>query len=127
VTETSGANFFIVDRAGRLVTPPLDDQILAGVTRDSVLTIAREELGLDVQERPVGIDEVLADAREAFCTGTAWTLKSVGEIAFRERSVRLAGREVRDSLWEIIGAVQTGRRPDPRGWTRVVPAGASGV
>ena len=127
VTETSGANLFVVDRAGRLMTPPLDDQILAGVTRDAVLTIAREELGLRVEERPIAIDEALAEAREAFCTGTAWTLKSVDEIAFRGRSVRLPGREVRDRLWEIIGGIQTGRRTDPRGWTRVVPEGASGL
>ena len=125
VTETSGANLFVVNRAGQLITPPLDDQILAGVTRDSVLTIAREELGLDVQERPIGIDEVLADAREAFCTGTAWTLKSVGEIAFRDRSVHLAGREIRGRLWEVIGGIHAGRRPDRRGWTRLVPVGAS--
>ena len=90
------------------------------MTRDSVLTVAREELGLDVQERPIAIEEVLGDAREAFCTGTAWTLKSVGEIAFRDRSVRLPGREVRDRLWEIIGGIQTGRHPDGRGWTRIV-------
>jgi branched-chain amino acid aminotransferase len=126
VTETSGANFFVVNRAGQLITPPLDDQILAGVTRDSVLTIAREELGLDVQERSVSIDEVVADAREAFCTGTAWTLRSVGEIAFRDRSVRLAGRDVRNHLWDIIGAVQTGRRADRRGWMRLVPDGVGG-
>ena len=125
VTETSGANFFIVTRGGQFVTPPLDDQILAGITRDSVLTVAREELGLDVQERPVGIDEVLGDAREAFCTGTAWTLKSVGEIAFRDRSVRLPGREVRNRVWEIIGGIQTGRLADRHGWIRVVPEGAS--
>jgi len=126
VTETSGANFFVVSRAGQLITPPLDDQILAGVTRDSTMTIAREELGLDVQERPISIEEVLAEAGEAFCTGTAWTLKSVGEIAFRGRSVRFPGREVRDSLWEIIGGIQTGHRADRRGWTRLVPQGASG-
>jgi branched-chain amino acid aminotransferase len=126
VTETSGANLFVVSRAGRLITPPLDDQILAGVTRDSVLTVAREELGLDVQERPIGIEEVLADAREAFCTGTAWALRSVGEIAFRDRAVQLPGREVRDRLWEIIGGIQTGRRRDLRGWTRLVPEGLSG-
>jgi branched-chain amino acid aminotransferase len=125
VTETSGANFFVVNRAGQLITPPLDDQILAGVTRDSVLTIAREELRLDVQERPISIDDVLADAREAFCTGTAWTLKSVDGITFRDRSAKLPGREVRDRLWEIIGGIQTGRRADERGWTRLVPEGAS--
>jgi branched-chain amino acid aminotransferase len=127
VTETSGANFFVVNGAGQLITPPLDDQILAGVTRDSVLTVAREELGLDVQERQISIDDVLAEAGEAFCTGTAWTLKSVGEIAFRDRSVRFPGREVRDRLWEIIGGIQTGRRADQRGWTRIVPEGAGGM
>ena len=123
VTETSGANLFVVNRAGQVITPPLDDQILAGITRDTALTIAREELGLDVQERPISIDEVLADAREAFCTGTAWTLKSVGEIAFRGRSVGLPGRDVRTCLWEIIDGIQTGRRDDRRGWTRLVPEG----
>ena len=126
VTETSGANLFVVNRAGQVITPPLDDQILAGITRDTALTIAREELGLDEQERPISIDEVLADAREAFCTGTAWTLKSVGEIAFRGRSVGLPGRDVRTCLWEIIDGIQTGRRDDRRGWTRLVPEGADG-
>jgi branched-chain amino acid aminotransferase len=125
VTETSGANFFIVTRAGRLVTPPLDDQILAGVTRDSVIRVAREDLGLEVEERPIAIDEVLEDAREAFCTGTAWTLKTVGGIAFRDRLVEIGGRDVRNALWEIIGGIQTGRRPDRRGWTTLVPLGAS--
>jgi len=126
VTETSGANLFVVNRAGQLITPPLDDQILAGVTRDSALTIAREELGLDVQERPISIDELMAEAREAFCTGTAWTLRSVDEIAFRDRSVRLPEHEVRARLWEIIGGIQAGRREDRRGWTRLVPESASG-
>ena len=124
VTETSGANFFVVNRAGQVLTPPLDDQILAGVTRDSVLTVAREDLGLDVLERPISIDEVLVDSREIFCTGTAWTLRSVEELAFRNTSVRLPGSEVRDRLWEIIGGIQTGRLADQRGWTRLVPPGA---
>jgi branched-chain amino acid aminotransferase len=96
------------------------------VTRDSALTIAREALGLDVQERPISIDELMAEAREAFCTGTAWTLRSVDEIAFRDRSVRLPKHEVRTRLWEIIGGIQAGRREDRRGWTRLVPESASG-
>jgi branched-chain amino acid aminotransferase len=127
VTETSGANFFVVNRAGQLVTPPLDDQILAGVTRDSVITVAREDLGLEVQERRIGIDEILADAHEAFCTGTAWTLRSVGEIGFRDRSVRLPGRDVRDRLWDIISGIQTGRLADGRGWTHLVPEGVGAL
>jgi len=67
---------------------------------------------------------VLVDSREIFCTGTAWTLRSVEELAFRNMSVRLPGREVRDRLWEIIGGIQVGRRADQRGWTRLVPQGA---
>jgi branched-chain amino acid aminotransferase len=127
VTETSGANFFMVDRAGRLITPPLDDQILAGITRDSVITVAREDLGLDVEERPIAIDEVLDGAQEAFCTGTAWTIARVGEIAFRDRTATIRGRDVRDGLWEILGGIQTGRRADRRGWTRLVPEDAGGA
>jgi len=127
VTETSGANFFMVDRAGRLVTPPLDDQILAGITRDSVITLAREDLGLVVEERPIAIDEVLDGAQEAFCTGTAWTLKRVGEIAFHDRVATIRGRDVRDALWDILGGIQTGRCADTRGWARLVPEGAGGA
>jgi branched-chain amino acid aminotransferase len=126
VEEVGAMNiFFVVD--GTLVTPPLTDSFLAGVTRDSVIAVAREELGLDVQERPISIDEVLADAREAFCTGTAWTLRSVNEIGFRDRSIRLSGREVRNRLWDVIAGIQTGRLADRRGWTRLVPEGASGL
>lgn len=124
VTETSGANFFMVDRAGRLVTPPLDDQILAGVTRDSVITVAREDLGLEVEERPIAIEELLTGAREVFCAGTAWTLRSCREIVYRDRPVAFEGRDVRNALWEIISGIQTGRRADRRGWTRQVPDGA---
>jgi branched-chain amino acid aminotransferase len=117
----------MVDRAGRLVTPPLDDQILAGVTRDSVITVAREDLGIEVEERPIAIEEVLSEAREAFCTGTAWTLKSCGEIVYRGRPIAIAGRDVRIALWDIIGGIQTGRRADVRGWARVVTEGTGGV
>ena len=120
VTETSGANLFAVLRNGHLVTPPLDDQIMPGVTRDSALVVAREVLGLTVEERPLAIDEMLADAVEVFCTGTAWTVKSVREIAHRDRVVRLVRQEVRAQLWEIISGVQTGRRDDAFGWTREV-------
>ncbi len=120
VTETSGANLFMVNRAGRLITPPLDDQIMPGVTRDSVIAVAREDLGLHVEERPLPIDELLADASEVFCTGTAWTLRSVGEIAFRDRSVHLNARATRNRLWDVIDGIQSGRSNVRPGWTRLV-------
>ncbi len=123
VTETSGANLFALLRDGRLVTPPLDDQVLPGITRDSVLAVAGQLLGLTVEERPLPLDELLADAIEVFCTGTAWTVRQVGEIAFRDSVVRFSQRQLCPQLWEIISGVQTGRRDDPFGWTREVPQG----
>jgi branched-chain amino acid aminotransferase len=121
VTETNGANLFVLHRNGRLVTPPLDDQILAGITRDSVIAVARDILGLTVEERQITVDELCDEAVEVICTGTAWTVKSVREIAHRDRLVRFGQQDLRAQLWEIVSGVQTGRRDDPFTWTREVP------
>jgi len=77
VSEGSGENIFIVKK-GRLVTPPLSSSILEGITRDTVLTLAREE-GIPVAEDRVTRDELyLAD--EAFFTGTAAEVTPVREV-----------------------------------------------
>ena len=72
---------------GTLVTPPLDKYtILAGCTRDSILTLARNELGsigVKVEERPVSLKE-LAKCKEAFCCGTGASITPVGSVAYRE-------------------------------------------
>jgi branched-chain amino acid aminotransferase len=117
LTETSGSNVFVKLRDGRLVTPALDDQILAGITRDSVIRVARERLGVAVEERTVALEEVLADADEVFCTGTAWTLQPVREIDHRGKAHRLAGRDLQRALRDEILGIQPGTRDDPFGWT----------
>src|SRR5262249_8353182 len=66
LTETSGSNVFVKLKSGALLTPPLDDQILPGVTRDSVIRVAREVLGLKVEEAPIAIDDVLSQGEEVF-------------------------------------------------------------
>jgi branched-chain amino acid aminotransferase len=77
VSEGSGENFFIVKK-GKLITPPLSASILEGVTRDTVLTLAREE-GIPVAEEMLTRDQVyLAD--EAFFTGTAAEVTPIREI-----------------------------------------------
>jgi branched-chain amino acid aminotransferase len=77
VSEGSGENLFIVKK-GKLITPPLHASILEGVTRDSILTLAREE-GLPVSEEMVTRDQLyLAD--EAFFTGTAAEVTPIREV-----------------------------------------------
>lgn len=77
VSEASGMNIFIV-RNGVLITPSFDQDILEGITRDSVLTLARD-LGIPTQERPVDKSELLI-AEEAFLTGTAAKITPIRQI-----------------------------------------------
>jgi branched-chain amino acid aminotransferase len=107
-----------------VVTPPLSGTILAGVTRDSALTLMRD-WGLRVSERPVTIDEVAAAARkgtleEVWGTGTAAVISPVGELAYKgERLVINEGRigTVTQRLYDAIVGIQYGTAPDTRGWT----------
>lgn len=107
-----------------VVTPPLGGAILAGVTRDSALTLLRE-WGVAVSERQIGIDEVIAAARkgtlrEVWGTGTAAVISPVGEFSYRgERIVINDGRigDLTGRLYQAIVDVQYARVPDTRGWT----------
>ena len=117
VTETSGANVFARLGDGPLVTPPLDDQVLPGITRDSVIRIAREVLDLEVEERPLALDEVLGGASELFCTGTAYTVRPARELSFEDRELRLPSRATADALRELLLGIQLGDGEDPFGWT----------
>ena len=119
VTETSGSNVFCVRRDGTLVTPPLDDQILPGVTRADTLHVARH-LGIKVEERTLPIDEVIADAVGLFCTGTAYTLARVHEITYRDKPYVFPDDSVRTKLFEVVRGIQIGEHDDLWGWTREV-------
>src|SRR5882672_1188347 len=107
-----------------IVTPPLSGTILAGVTRDSALTLMRE-WGLRVAERPIAIDEVAAAARkgtleEVWGTGTAAVISPVGELAYKgERLVINEGKigKLTRKLYDAIVGIQYGTAPDPHGWT----------
>ena len=128
VEEAGTMNVFF--RIGdTVVTPPLEDSLLAGVTRDSALTLLRE-WKVKVEERPVSIAEVAeASARgklaEAFGTGTAATISSIGELQWGEKTLRLGdGRgEIAERLFRSLTDLFGSRRPDARGW--LVPVEAS--
>lgn len=122
VEECGVMNIFFVI-AGVAITPPLGGTILPGVIRDSLLTVMRE-LGIEVQERPIRIDEVLAahaagKLSEAFGVGTAATVAPIAAIRFREHEIDIPAG-VSGSISEKAGtrldAIQTGREPDRHGW-----------
>jgi branched-chain amino acid aminotransferase len=122
VEEVGTSNiFFVID--DELVTPPLGGTILAGVTRDSVLQLARN-WGLTVTERPISIDEVIKGCQsgaltEAFASGTAAVVSPIGEIGYLDEDFQVAdGRvgELSQKLYEVIIGIQYGHTDDPFGW-----------
>ena len=83
VDELSGMNVFVV-RDGALVTPPIGDTILDGITRDSIIRVA-SSMGIDVHETPIDVEKWIVDARngvvtEAFACGTAAVFAPIGTI-----------------------------------------------
>lgn len=111
---------FVID--GTLVTPPLSGTILPGVTRDSVLALARD-LGIPIAERPIAIDELVeacdrAAATEAFGVGTAATVAPIGLIRYRGRDLRFepGSDSIADRLRSALEDIRTGRVPDRHGW-----------
>ena len=123
VQETGAANFLLIDDR-RVVTKALDGSFLHGVTRDSVLTIARD-LGYDVEERHLDVEEVLAWAQtgEAALAGTAAVLAPVGHLVHAGRRVTVGDGGMGPNtarLREALLAVQRGEAADPHGWTQPV-------
>jgi branched-chain amino acid aminotransferase len=126
VEELGGMNLYFVHADGRLVTPELTGTILQGITRSSILTIAKEQ-GLDVEERRVNIDEwrsgvVSGEITEVFACGTAAVITPVGRLVWDGGSVDsptgVDTGEVTDRLRRALVDVQYGRALDTHGWLR---------
>ncbi len=119
VSEGSGENiFFVID--GRLVTPASYDRILMGITRDTIITLAREELGIETVERHVDRSELyLAD--ECFLTGTAAHVTPVVEIDHRTVGDGSVGKITR-KLQDIYFGVEQGRNKKYIEWCTPVCA-----
>ena len=119
VEEVSSCNIFAVF-GNKIVTPALGT-ILPGVTRKSVIDLARSK-GFEVEEAPLSIDEVL-EADEIFTTGTAVVLSPVGYVEYGDRSKKYCEENtpgpVANSLYESLTGIQQQSQDDPFGW--VVP------
>lgn len=116
VAEGSGENIFIVDK-GRLITPPLSSAILPGITRDTVLALAREE-GIVVVEQEFPRDALLL-AEEAFLTGTAAEITPVREVDDRVIGKGSVGPVTRLLQERYFGVVRGTRQDHPEWLTRV--------
>ena len=123
VEELGGMNVFFVFDDGSIATPPLTGTILPGITRDSILTIARDR-GMTVREEPYAIDQWRADAAsgrlvEAFACGTAAVVTTIGEVVEPQGRFTIGGGRagpVTAALGEALLGVQRGTAPDPHGW-----------
>ncbi|MBM0741676.1 branched-chain amino acid transaminase [Phormidium sp. CLA17] len=115
VCEASGMNIFLM-RNGTLITPGFEQDILEGITRDSVLTIARD-LGIPIQERPVDRSELLI-ADEVFLCGTAAKVAPVKRIENYELP---KDRPITLQLREILTAVTENRSEKYRDWVFPIP------
>lgn len=122
VEEVGTSNiFFLV--GDELTTPPLGGSILPGVTRNSVIALAKH-LGTRVVERPISIDEVITASqngslKEAFASGTAAIVSPVGQIHFRGKEYLINGGKtgaLAEKLYNEILQIQYGLKEDPFGW-----------
>jgi branched-chain amino acid aminotransferase len=125
VEELGGMNLFFVFDDGSLQTPPLSGTILPGITRDALLTLARDE-GLTVREEPYAIDQWRADAvsgrlTESFACGTAAVVTPVGSVASRDGKFTIGAGgpgQTTQRLRERLVSIQRGTAADPYGWVQ---------
>ena len=120
VSEGSGENIFIVVN-GKLITPPPYDDILVGITRDTIIKLAREELGLEVEERRISRAELYM-ADECFLTGTAAYVTPVVEIDHHKIGTGRRG-EITHKLQKLYLEVLRGEREKYLDWCTPVYSG----
>lgn len=123
VEETGGANFIFITKDGKFVTPK-SDSILPSVTRRSLMVVAKDYLGMEVEERPVRKDE-LKDFAECGLCGTAAVISPVGKIVDHGEEICLpSGMEdmgpVTKKLYDTLTGIQMGRIKAPEGWIKEI-------
>lgn len=127
IEELGGMNLFFVMRDGSIVTPPLGDTILAGITRQSIITLLRDR-NLIVREELYAIEQLRDDVAsgaltEAFACGTAAVVAPIGNLRGSDWNLLIcdgwAGALTTEVRTALIG-IQRGTQPDPHGWVERV-------
>ena len=123
VEETGGANFLFVTKDNKVVTPK-SSSILPSITRRSLVYVAKEYLGLEVEEREIALEEVKDFAECGLC-GTAAVISPVGKIVDHGKEICLPGGmekmgPITQKLYDTLTGIQMGRLEAPKGWIYVV-------
>lgn len=126
IEEVGSMNVFF-KIGGEVITPELSGSILAGVTRDSVMTLLRS-WGIQVIERKISVADLFEAAREgkleeAFGTGTAAVISPIGTMKWGEEQIAVAGGqtgEISKKLYDSITGIQKGVLEDPFGWRNII-------
>ena len=117
IEELGSANLFIC-KDGVLKTPKLSGSILDGVTRNSVIRIANDVLGIKVEETDIHLDELL-EADEVFCTGTAVVVAPVGKVTYQDKVHHFSGGSIgpiANKCKETLTSIQREEITDSFGW-----------
>ena len=119
IEETGGANIIFITKDGKLVTPK-SDTILPSITRRSLLQVAKDYLGMEVEERPVALDEIGEFAECGLC-GTAAVISPVGKIVDHGKEIVFPSGmtdmgPVTKKLYDTLRDIQMGKITSPEGW-----------
>jgi branched-chain amino acid aminotransferase len=118
IEEGSSCNIFFYLKSGELVTPELGDTILPGITRASIIEIARDK-GIKVSERQISIDEVMEEANECFVSGTAAGATPITSLTYQGKKAAFNGGKVGGlsaDIRDTIKGIQYGTLPDTKNW-----------
>ena len=118
IEETGGANIIFV--SGNTLVTPKSDTILPSITRRSLLQVAKDYLGMEVEERPVALSEI-GEFTECGLCGTAAVISPVGTIVDHGKEIHYAGMgPTIQKLYDTLTGIQMGRLPAPEGWITVI-------
>ena len=123
IEETGGANIIFITKDGKVVTPK-SNTILPSITRRSLMIVAKEYLGLDVEERPVRVDELKNFAECGLC-GTAAVISPVGKVVDHGKEICFPSGmnemgPVTKKLYDTFTGIQMGSIPAPEGWISII-------
>jgi len=118
VEEGSSCNIFFYLKSGELVSPELGDTILPGITRASIIELARDR-NIKTTERRIAIEEVLSETKECFVTGTAAGATPIGSLTWKGKKTLFTGDrpgELTVEFQTALKGIQYGTLPDTKGW-----------